>query len=168
VPRYSRNMWKENNDGFSINYTCFDTEGITYDVFSIKYLVLKLAIYIHFCIFFSHIKNIICYAFCIETCVINAESIICYAFCIETCVFNAESIICYAFCIETCVFSAESIMYFCIFFSHITRLSCYFCIFFSHIARLSSYFCSTKRREKVVRSVWYRWNCSHCLNIVLW
>jgi hypothetical protein len=24
-------------DGFSIKYTCFDTEGITYDGFSIKY-----------------------------------------------------------------------------------------------------------------------------------
>ena len=51
-------------DEFSIKYTCFDTEGITYDGFSITYLVLKLAIFIHFCIFFSHITRISWY-FCI-------------------------------------------------------------------------------------------------------
>ena len=70
--------------------TRFDTERKTYDGFSIKYLVLTLAIYVHFCIFFSHITRIS--------------------------------------------------WYFCIFFSHITRLSWYFCIFFSHITRISWYF----------------------------
>ena len=43
--------------------TRFDTERKTYDGFSINYLVLKLAIYIHFCIFFSHITRISSY-FC--------------------------------------------------------------------------------------------------------
>ena len=95
--------------------TRFDTERKTYDGFSINYLVLKLAIYIHFCIFFSHITRISSY-FCTF--------------------FSQITRISWYFCIFFSHITRIS-SYFCTFFSHITRISWYFCIFFSHITRIS-------------------------------
>ena len=95
--------------------TRFDTERKTYDGFSIKYLVLKLAIYIHFFYFlFTYYENIFVFL----------------SF------FSHITRISWYFCIFFSHITRIS-SYFCTFFSHITRISWYFCIFFSHITRIS-------------------------------